>query len=55
MSTPSPELVDAYLTEIAKAYAVQWTSTRNAGEDSSPEGGVKASPNPYMTFIPAWC
>jgi len=42
MSTPSPELVDAYLTEIAKAYNVEWTATRKSGQDNGPEGEVKA-------------
>jgi vacuolar protein sorting-associated protein IST1 len=44
MSTPSSELVDAYLTEIAKAYNVEWAATRKSGRDDSPEGGVKVSP-----------
>jgi len=42
MSTPPPELVDAYLTEIAKAYNVEWVATRKSGQDNGPEGEIKA-------------
>lgn len=41
MSTPSPELVDAYLTEIARAYNVEWAATRKSGQDDGPDGGFK--------------
>jgi hypothetical protein len=43
MSTPSPDLVDAYLTEIAKAYNVEWAPTRKSGQGDGSEGGVKVS------------
>ena len=43
MSTPSPELVDAYLTEIAKAYNVEWTATSISGQENGPEGEIKVS------------
>ncbi|KAF9270827.1 DUF292-domain-containing protein [Marasmius fiardii PR-910] len=36
--TPSVELVDAYLTEIAKAYGVNYTSTPTTGAKGSSEG-----------------
>ncbi|KIK70474.1 hypothetical protein GYMLUDRAFT_209650 [Collybiopsis luxurians FD-317 M1] len=39
-ATPSPELVNAYLAEITKAYGVPWTST-DGGD--GPEGDVKVS------------
>ncbi|KAI0050630.1 DUF292-domain-containing protein [Auriscalpium vulgare] len=44
---PSAELVDAYLTEIAKGYGVRWTSPSmpapgpSGGEDSTGGGDVK--------------
>jgi hypothetical protein len=34
--TPSPELVDAYLEEIAKGYGLPWTSTRKITEAPIP-------------------
>lgn len=45
IATPSTELVDAYLTEIAKAYNVNWTPTVASPVDLSegPDGGVKVS------------
>lgn len=45
ISTPSPELVDAYLAEITKAYGVQWTlpGENNTSTDDEPDGGVKVS------------
>lgn len=44
MSTPSLELVDAYLTEIAKAYNVEWAATRKSGyQDNGPEAEIKVS------------
>ena len=41
IATPSSELVDAYLTEIARAYGVPW---RAPGQeiDGDAEGGTKA-------------
>lgn len=59
--TPSPELVDAYLAEIAKAYSVPWNPPTKA-DDGGPEGGIKVShatsrkdslkfPSSVMTFI----
>jgi hypothetical protein len=49
VETPSTQLVDAYLTEIAKAYSVQWTPPienvdgDNGSNDHDPDGGVKVS------------
>jgi vacuolar protein sorting-associated protein IST1 len=45
MSTPSLELVDGYLTEIAKAYSVEWAPIRKSAQDGPgpSEGGVKVS------------
>lgn len=44
MSTPSLELVDAYLTEIAKAYNVEWAATRKSGyQDNGPEAEIKVN------------
>lgn len=53
--TPSAELVDAYLREIAKGYNVEWTlpnpnpttteKTSN-DDDDGPDGGVKVT-NPF--------
>lgn len=53
MSTPSPELVDAYLTEIARAYNVEWAATRKSGQDDGPDGGFKVSPakRSLVTFM----
>lgn len=42
--TPPPELVDAYLAEIAKGYGVNWAAPSRADKDddnSSDEGGLK--------------
>jgi len=42
--TPAPELVDAYLAEIAKGYGVKWTPpTRGDGDDDGGDGGVEES------------
>ncbi|KAH7922842.1 DUF292-domain-containing protein [Leucogyrophana mollusca] len=42
IETPSPELVDAYLGEIAKAYGVKWTPPSSQSQDNhGGEGGVK--------------
>ncbi|KAH9837323.1 DUF292-domain-containing protein [Rhodofomes roseus] len=43
--TPAPELVDAYLAEIAKGYGVKWTapSSTSDSDDTGGEGGVKES------------
>ncbi|KAI0068003.1 DUF292-domain-containing protein [Artomyces pyxidatus] len=44
---PSAELVDAYLTEIAKGYGVQWSATPQPGssnDDDAGGGGVKEAP-----------
>ncbi|KAG5647660.1 hypothetical protein DXG03_008383 [Asterophora parasitica] len=45
VSTPSIELVDAYLHEIAKGYSVNWAPPppKFEGGDDSLEGGVKES------------
>ncbi|KAJ7665356.1 regulator of Vps4 activity in the MVB pathway-domain-containing protein [Mycena polygramma] len=47
-ATPSTELVDAYLTEIAKAYGVNWSplpaySAGAADDAEAGDGGVKVS------------
>ena len=48
MLTPSPQLVDAYLGEIAKGYNIAWAppSSPDGGrdnDDDDDEGGVKVS------------
>ena len=43
IATPSAELVDAYLTEIAKAYNVNWSSPCATDSDGGPDGGAKVS------------
>jgi len=43
IATPSAELVDAYLTEIAKAYNVNWSSPCATDSDGGPDGGAKES------------
>ncbi|KAJ7492215.1 regulator of Vps4 activity in the MVB pathway-domain-containing protein [Mycena latifolia] len=44
-ATPSAELVDAYLSEIAKAYGVEWSPplayAESGASDEAPEGGSK--------------
>lgn len=48
IATPSTELVDAYLSEIAKAYSVNWSSPSKPGDDDGddkPDGGIKVSPS----------
>lgn len=43
IATPSTELVDAYLIEIAKAYSVKWAPASSLGDnnDGSADGGEK--------------
>ncbi|KAF9075048.1 regulator of Vps4 activity in the MVB pathway-domain-containing protein [Rhodocollybia butyracea] len=41
VATPSGELVDAYLAEIAKAYGVPWTPPSSTAGGDGPDGGVK--------------
>jgi len=42
VATPSPELVDAYLAEIAKAYGVPWSPpSKNRIDHDVLDGGVK--------------
>ena len=43
VETPSSQLVDAYLTEIAKAYGVKWALIADLSEqgDDSSDGGLK--------------
>jgi len=45
IATPSAELVDAYLTEIAKAYRVDWSAapSSTANSNNGPDGGAKES------------
>jgi len=45
VATPSAELVDAYLTEIAKAYSVNWSVVQlhPADSDDTPDGGATES------------
>jgi len=43
IATPSVELVDAYLLEIAKGYGVEWTPPRDINHEVSPESGASAS------------
>jgi len=45
IATPSTELIDAYLSEIGRAYNVHWVPTRPAsiGHDGSADGGAKIS------------
>lgn len=46
MATPSTELVDAYLTEIAKAYNVNWAPDPpplSPGQGNGSDGGSKVS------------
>jgi hypothetical protein len=50
VATPSAELVDGYLAEIAKAYRIHWAhATKEPGSDEShpgddnPDGGVKVT------------
>lgn len=47
VATPSPELVNAYLAEIAKAYGVPWSPpATNSSDDDDLEGGDKVSRKP---------
>ena len=45
LSTPSPELVDAYLFEIAKGYGVSWSPpipfAKEGGGDGEPKKAEK--------------
>ena len=40
---PSPDLVDAYLAEIAKGYNIDWLPPRRDIQEIKPEGGVVVS------------
>ena len=44
--TPSTQLVDAYLEEIAKGYGVPWTAPRAVEDDAAPDGGAKVNGTP---------
>ncbi|KAJ7597376.1 DUF292-domain-containing protein [Mycena floridula] len=48
-STPSPELVDGYMSEIAKGYGVAWSPRANeeASKEDVPEVDVKESPETF--------
>jgi hypothetical protein len=48
IATPSTELIDAYLSEIGRAYNVHWAPTRPAsiGHDGGADGGAKVSLRP---------
>ena len=42
IATPAPELVEAYLAEIAKAYSVNWSPAPGVPDgDDGPHGGAK--------------
>lgn len=43
VDTPSADLVDAYLVEIAKGYSVEWVPPGNNEHNAGPDGGVKVS------------
>ena len=59
LSTPSPELVDAYLFEIAKGYGVSWSPptpfAKEGGRDSEPKEAERDTKVcirvPHITFI----
>ena len=48
--TPPPELVDAYLKEIAKGYGLDWSPDSTGDEDIGGGGGLKVN---YKTFSPS--
>jgi vacuolar protein sorting-associated protein IST1 len=41
LSTPSPELVDAYLFEIAKGYGVSWSPPTPLAKEGGGDGDRK--------------
>jgi vacuolar protein sorting-associated protein IST1 len=44
IATPSAQLVDAYLTEIAKGYGVKWALPETDNKDGNDlNGGIKVS------------
>ena len=51
IATPSAELVDAYLTEIAKAYNVNWSSPYATDSDGGTDGGAKVSNQSLVVSI----
>ena len=55
LSTPSPELVDAYLFEIAKGYGVSWTPptllAKEGGSDGEPKEAEKGA-KVYIASFP---
>ncbi|KIM70086.1 hypothetical protein SCLCIDRAFT_1207383 [Scleroderma citrinum Foug A] len=46
VGAPSPELVEAYLTEIAKGYGVKWTPRTFTAETEVPESGPSKDATP---------
>ena len=40
-NTPAPELVDAYLVEIAKGYGIHWTVDKISGSDEARKDAVE--------------
>lgn len=57
IATPSLDLVNAYLAEIAKAYGVSWTSPNTSSDDNtgeSPNGGVKQTAADEENSPPAY-
>ena len=40
-NTPAPELVDAYLLEIAKGYGIHWTLDKLPGADEATKDAVE--------------
>ncbi|KAF9469693.1 regulator of Vps4 activity in the MVB pathway-domain-containing protein [Collybia nuda] len=43
VDTPSAELVDAYLVEIAKGYGIEWVPPGTKDHNAGTEGGIKES------------
>ena len=51
LSTPSPELVDAYLFEIAKGYGVSWSPPTPLAKEGGGDGGPKETEADVKVYL----
>ena len=53
LSTPSSELVDAYLFEIAKGYGVNWSSPTPLAKEGGSDGEPKDAEKDVKVYLDA--
>jgi vacuolar protein sorting-associated protein IST1 len=51
LSTPSPELVDAYLFEIAKGYGVSWSPPTPLAKEGGGDGDQKGTEGDAKVYL----